>query len=226
MMFSKFMKFFEVKEDDTLNYMNPDKLTKTKQQPLKDPLNQDDEDEFFRQLEEEKRAAERKKASYEDDFDDFQELKITPPNRQKASTHTPPPEPQQRESVLKKMRQCMQERDWNPKHHPKIIVGIACTLIGSVILALLLRETPNPLLGKWQPQKKSNIFVPTGDIEFKKDQLLANGVTTPIKYNIEKQYVEVIDLTSKMHIPFYITGDKTIELNLLGVKTTYKKLDK
>lgn len=43
--------------------MNPDKLTKTKQQPLKDPLNQDDEDEFFRQLEEEKRAAERKKAS-------------------------------------------------------------------------------------------------------------------------------------------------------------------
>ena len=74
--------------------------------------------------------------------------------------------------------------------------------------------------------KKTNIFAPTGEIEFRKDQLLANGVTTPIEYTIESQYVEVVDLNTKMRIPFYITGDKTIELNLLGVKTTYKKIDK
>lgn len=206
-MFSKFMKFFEVKEDETLDYMDPDKLKKSKKVVQNTPLSQEDEDDFFRQLEEEDLRIEEKPR--------FEHVKP----QQKVSE---PP----RESVLEKMRQCMHERDWNLAHHPKVLIGGACMLVGGILLAFILRETPNPLLGKWQPQKKSNIFVPTGDIEFKKDQLLANGVTTPIKYNIEKQYVEVIDLNSKMHIPFYVTSDKTIELNLLGVKTTYKKLDK
>jgi hypothetical protein len=93
-------------------------------------------------------------------------------------------------------------------------------------MAIALHETPNPLIGKWQPQKKSNIFAPTGDIEFQKDKILANGISTPIQYTIEKQYVEVTDLNTKMRIPFYITNEKTIELNLLGIKTTYKKIEK
>ena len=53
------MKFFEVKPDETLDYMDPDKLLKNKKRILKDPLNQEDEDEFFRQLEEENSVLER-----------------------------------------------------------------------------------------------------------------------------------------------------------------------
>lgn len=200
------MKFFEVKEDETLDYMDPDKLLKNKKRILKDPLNQEDEDEFFRQLEEENNVLERQNVR--------PEPRIQPKNQPN------------RESVLEKMRQCMKERDWNPKHHPRIVIGAAAVLIGTVIMAIALHETPNPLIGKWQPQKKSNIFAPTGDIEFQKDKILANGISTPIQYTIEKQYVEVTDLNTKMRIPFYITNEKTIELNLLGIKTTYKKIEK
>ncbi|WNY98611.1 hypothetical protein SUSP_001029 [Sulfurospirillum sp. 'SP'] len=205
-MFSKFMKFFEVKPDETLDYMDPDKLLKNKKRVLKDPLNQEDEDEFFRQLEEENSVLERQNIR--------PEPRIQPKNQPN------------RESVLEKMRQCMKERNWNPKHHPRIVIGAAAVLIGTVIMAIALHETPNPLIGKWQPQKKSNIFAPTGDIEFQKDKILANGISTPIQYTIEKQYVEVTDLNTKMRIPFYITNEKTIELNLLGIKTTYKKIEK
>ncbi len=200
------MKFFEVKPDETLDYMDPDKLLKNKKRVLKDPLNQEDEDEFFRQLEEENNVLERQNVR--------PEPRIQPKNQPN------------RESVLEKMRQCMKERDWNPKHHPRIVIGAAAVLIGTVIMAIALHETPNPLIGKWQPQKKSNIFAPTGDIEFQKDKILANGISTPIQYTIEKQYVEVTDLNTKMRIPFYITNEKTIELNLLGIKTTYKKIEK
>ena len=200
------MKFFEVKPDETLDYMDPDKLLKNKKRILKDPLNQEDEDEFFRQLEEENNVLERQNVR--------PEPRIQPKNQPN------------RESVLEKMRQCMKERDWNPKHHPRIVIGAAAVLIGTVIMAIALHETPNPLIGKWQPQKKSNIFAPTGDIEFQKDKILANGISTPIQYTIEKQYVEVTDVNTKMRIPFYITNEKTIELNLLGIKTTYKKIEK
>lgn len=204
-MFSKFMKFFEVKEDATLDYMDPDKLLRKKKRVLKDPLNQEEEDEFFRQLEVEESAFERPNIDEE-------------PRR----------EPRQnipRESVLKKMSQCMKERDWNPKHHPKIIIGGVCLFIGVVILAIALHETPNPLIGKWRPQGK-NIFLPVGDIEFAKDKVQALNITTMVKYDIDDTKINVIDTTTNTGVTFYITSDKTIETNLLGVKTTYKKVEK
>lgn len=204
-MFSKFMKFFEVKEDETLDYMDPDKLLKNKPKALKDPLNQEDEDEFFRQLEEEDRQFEHQNIR--------QEPRMTPKNS--AS----------RESALEKMRQCMQERDWNPKHHPKILMGVAAVIIGSVIVAIALHETPNPLIGKWRPQGK-NIFLPVGDIEFAKEKIQMLNVTTMVKYSIDDTKITVIDPTTNTGITFYITNDKTIETNLLGVKTTYKKIEK
>lgn len=204
-MFSKFMKFFEVKEDETLDYMDPDKLHKNKKNALKDPLNQEDEDEFFRQLEEEDRQFEHQNIR--------QEARIDPRNS------IP------RESVLEKMRQCMQERDWNPKHHPKIVIGGIAVLLGFVIIAIALHETPNPLIGKWRPQGK-NIFLPVGDIEFTKEKIQVLNVTTMVKYDIDDTKVSVIDSTTNTGITFYITNDKTIETNLLGVKTTYKKIEK
>lgn len=204
-MFSKFMKFFEVKPDETLDYMDPDKLVKHKKRILKDPLNQEDEDEFFRQLEEENRAIEHQRTYTE--------------------SHTQPKKAPSRESVLEKMRQCMKERDWNPKHHPKIIIGTAVVLIGAVIVAMVLHETPNPLIGKWRPQGK-NVFLPVGDIEFTKDKFQANTITTFVKYDIDDAKVNVIDQTTRTGIVFYIKDDKTIENNLLGVKTTYKKVEK
>jgi len=199
------MKFFEVKEDATLDYMDPDKLLRKKKRVLKDPLNQEEEDEFFRQLEVEESAFERPNINEE-------------PRR----------EPRQkipRESVLKKMSQCMKERDWNPKHHPKIIIGGVCLFIGVVILAIALHETPNPLIGKWRPQGK-NIFLPVGDIEFAKDKVQALNITTMVKYDIDDTKINVIDTTTNTGVTFYITSDKTIETNLLGVKTTYKKVEK
>lgn len=199
------MKFFEVKEDETLDYMDPDKLLKNKRKTLKDPLNQADEDEFFRQLEVEEQMFEQTNPR--------QEPRVSPKNNPS------------RESVLEKMRQCMKERDWNPKHHPKIIVGVAVAIIGSVIMTLALRETPNPIIGKWRPQGK-NIFLPVGDIEFTKEKVQALNVTTMVKYNIDDTKVVVMDPSTNTFITFYITGDKSIETNLLGVKTTYKKVDK
>lgn len=206
-MFKKFINLFKVKEDDTLNYMDPHKILKTKRPPLRDPLNQEDEDAFFRELEEEQELFERLEHN----------------ESQKTSASQPQPS---RESVLRKMRQCMQEKDWNPKHHPKIILGIALLGIATIITFIALHETPNPLIGKWQPQKKSNIFVPTGDIEFKKDQFSANGGSVPVKYDIEDGYVEVVDINTKIRIPFYIKDDKIIECTILGVKTSYKRVEK
>ncbi len=204
-MFSKFMKFFEVKPDETLDYMDPDKLLKHKKRILKDPLNQEDEDEFFRQLEEDERTFERQNIYAEPDVQPKKEVT--------------------RESTLEKMRQCMKERDWNPKHHPKIIIGVAVVLLGTAITAIALHETPNPLIGKWRPQGK-NIFLPVGDIEFAKDKFQANTITTFVKYAIDDAKVNVIDLATNTGIMFYIKDDKTIENNLLGVKTTYKKVEK
>jgi len=204
-MFSKFMKFFEVKEDATLDYMDPDKLLRKKKRVLKDPLNQEEEDEFFRQLEEEENTPKRQNIHKE--------------------SYAPPKQNVSRESVLKKMSQCMKERDWNPKHHPKIIIGGVCLFIGVVILAIALHETPNPLIGKWRPQGK-NIFLPVGDIEFAKDKVQALNITTMVKYDIDDTKINVIDTTTNTGVTFYITSDKTIETNLLGVKTTYKKVEK
>ena len=199
------MKFFEVKEDATLDYMDPDKLLRKKKRVLKDPLNQEEEDEFFRQLEVEESAFERPNINEE--------------------PHREPRQKTPRESVLKKMSQCMKERDWNPKHHPKIIIGGVCLFIGVVILAIALHETPNPLIGKWRPQGK-NIFLPVGDIEFAKDKVQALNITTMVKYDIDDTKINVIDTTTNTGVTFYITSDKTIETNLLGVKTTYKKVEK
>ena len=204
-MFSKFMKFFEVKPDVTLDYMDPDILLKHKKRVLKDPLNQEDEDEFFRQLERDEQFVEHENIRQE-------------PRKIPQNDAT-------RESVLKKMRQCMQERDWNPKHHPRIVVTIACVLIGSVIVAMVLYEAPNPLIGKWKPQGK-NVFPPTGDIEFSKDKVHTMGVTTSVKYKIDHATITLIDPSTNTRITFVVKDDKNIESNLLGVKTLYKKVDK
>lgn len=69
--------------------MDPDKLLKNKKRVLKDPLNQEDEDEFFRQLEEENSVLERQNVR--------PEPRIQPKNQPN------------RESVLEKMR-TMHER--------------------------------------------------------------------------------------------------------------------
>lgn len=204
-MFSKFMKFFEVKPDNTLDYMDPDKLLKNKKRVLKDPLNQEEEDEFFRQLEVEEHFSDHLNAQNES---------------QTTSQNTP-----SRESVLEKMRQCMHERDWNPKHHPKILIASAALILGIVILAIALHETPNPLIGKWRPQGK-NVFLPVGDIEFTKDKFQAVGISTIVKYDIDDTKITAIDPSTNTRVIFYITGDKTIEVNLLGVKTSYKKVEK
>lgn len=198
-MFAKFINLFKVKEDETLNYMNSDLYAKRSKTILRDPLNQEDEDDFFRRLDEEKATIES--------FNTHKEEKTA------------------RESVLKKMHQCMKEKDWNPKHHLKLLIAIALIIAVTAVTIIVLHETPNPLIGKWKPLGK-NIFLPTGDIEFTKDKVHAMGSNTPVKYDIEKHAIEVIDLTNQMRLTFVIKDEKTIECTILGVKTTYKKADK
>lgn len=228
-MFSKLIALFKVKEDETLNYMNSETFgSKTTQQtytqkPVRNryeededdfstPKRKEDDEEFFRRLEEDDKR--------------FDALTGNPSrlNTKHTSSSIPHYEESERESAMKRMYQCMKERDWNPKTNPRLaIIGGGIIAIG-IIMAIVLHETPNPLIGKWQPQKKSNVFVPTGDIEFTKESFNANGNNMSVKYAISDGVVEVIDTNSKMRIPFYVRDDKTIELNILGVKTTYKKM--
>ncbi|AFL68283.1 hypothetical protein [Sulfurospirillum barnesii] len=201
-MFSKFINLFKVKEDETLHYMNPEKLSRFHKNYEDDPLSEEDEDAFFRQLEEEKYAS------------------IAEVEHEKKQAEANP----NRASVLEKMRACMHQREWTAQRKAKLLVTLFIFVAGSLLLFILMYEPHNPLIGKWQPQKKSNIFIPTGDIEFRKEAILANGVSTPIEYIIESQYVEVIDSQTKTRIRFERKDERTIELNLLGVKTTYKKI--
>lgn len=128
-------------------------------------------------------------------------------------------------SVLKKLIPYLKNLDWNPKHHPKLIASSVLLLIAIVILTIALRETPNPLIGKWRPMSK-NIFLPVGDIEFFKDKMQALNITTLVNYDIEESKIKVVDLSNNTGITFYIKDDKTIETNLLGVKTLYKRVEK
>ena len=105
------------------------------------------------------------------------------------------------------------------------MIALATLVLGIVILAVALHETPNPLIGKWRPQGK-NVFLPVGDIEFAKDKFQVLGISTMVKYDIEETKIQVIDVATDTGIIFYITSDKTIEVNLLGVKTSYKKMEK
>ncbi|ACZ11940.1 hypothetical protein [Sulfurospirillum deleyianum] len=201
-MLSKITNLFKVKEDETLQYMDPEKLINPNKERVYDPL-EDDEEAFFRELEENSRPSEAS-------------LRQT---RQEAPQQQSP-----RESVLKKMAHCMKEREWHPKRNPKPFIALFVIVLIAVFISLALHETPNPLLGKWQPQKKSNIFIPTGDVEFRKEHVLANGVHTEVSYIIEESYVEVVDKQMQTRLRFELKDDKTIELNLLGVKTSYKKI--
>ncbi|MDD3343462.1 MAG: hypothetical protein PHR87_07805 [Sulfurospirillaceae bacterium] len=205
-MFAKFIHLFKVKEDETLRYMNSEAIQKPKEKTVHDPLSQEDEDAFFRELNEDREALEH-----------FNAQETIPPMDLKLDTS--------RESVLKKIHQCMQEKDWNPKHHPKILLTIAFVLIATALTIFILHETPNPLIGKWRPLGK-NIFLPTGDIEFSKDYVHAMGNNTPVKYNIEEHSIEVIDLTTQMRVTFKLKDEKNVECTILGVKTLYKKADK
>lgn len=223
-MFSKFKKLFEVKEDDTLDYMDPDKLLKKRKKILKDPLNEDDDfDSFEPHVNTRKVQAMEEPTFQEKSFDD-DSFEYEPPHQEIKAKPQPRSMPNP-DSVLEKMRLRLISIDWNPKKHPKVVIGTGVALFAIVILTFALREVPNPLIGKWKPQGK-NIFLPTGDIEFAKDKIQAMGVTTVVDYDIDATKINVIDRATNKGIIFYITGDKTIEVNLLGVKTTYKKVEK
>ena len=225
-MFTKIKKLFEVKEDDTLDYMDPDKLLKKRKKTLKDPLNEEDDFDSFEPHVNTQKAHSMdetsfQQKSFDDDSFDYEpslnEVKIKP----KPQPHSMP----NPDSVLEKMRLRLISIDWNPKRHPKVVIGVGVALFAILILTFALREVPNPLIGKWKPQGK-NIFLPTGDIEFAKEKFQAMGVTTMVDYDIDDTKINVIDRATNKGIVFYITGDKTIEVNLLGVKTTYKKVEK
>lgn len=172
------------KEDDTLSYMDSNKILRKKRTAPLDPLGEDEE----------------------------------------LSTYEPPRKEvkPKRDSLLKRLFARTKNIDWNPKKHPKVTIGFTLFLIILVALFVIFREVPNPLIGKWKPQGK-NIFLPTGDVEFSKDKVHAMGITTAVKYDIEKTSITVTDVSTKRSIVFYIKDAQTIENDILGIKTTYKK---
>lgn len=146
--------------------------------------------------------------------DDDEELRTYEPPRKELKP--------KRDSRIKKFLIYLQSIDWNPKKHPKVALGLLFCLIALSTLLYVFRDIPNPLIGKWKPMGK-NIFLPTGDIEFTKDKVHAMGIATAVKYDIEKNSITVIDATTKRSIVFSIKDAQTIEHELLGVKTVYKK---
>lgn len=96
-----------------------------------------------------------------------------------------------------------------------IIPIVAISIIGYKIL-----NPHNPLIGKWKPISKSAFSL--GEIEFTKEKFHTNGNSNKIKYEIDSDKVSIVDEIGTS-IVFYIKDDKTIENNLLGNKTTYKK---
>lgn len=178
------------KDDDTLSYMDTNKRFNKKQKTLRDPLNEDENND----------------------------IPFVEPVKKK--------EPKQKiRQIFKTCVTYLRSLDYNPRHHPKLIAISVLSLIALVILMIVLREIPNPLIGKWRPMSK-NIFLPVGDIEFFKDKMQALNITTTVSYDIDENKIKVIDLSNKTEVVFYIKDEKTIETNLLGVKTLYKKVEK
>ena len=119
-MFSKFIDLFKVKEDDTLNYINPQAFSTQRQARF----SQEDEDAFFQEI-------------------NIKDIDNTSKEASPKTKQERLKEP--RESTLKKMYACMQQRDWNLKHHPKLFLGLMALIFLLGILAFALHETPNPL---------------------------------------------------------------------------------
>lgn len=178
------------KDDDTLSYMDANKRFNKKQKTLRDPLNEDENND----------------------------IPFVEPVKKKESKHT-------LRQIFKTCISYLKSLDYNPKHHPKLIAISVLSLIALVVIMVVLREIPNPLIGKWRPMSK-NIFLPVGDVEFSKDKMQALNITTAVRYDIEESKIKVIDLSNDTGIIFYIKDEKTIETNLLGVKTLYKKVEK
>ncbi|MBV5277612.1 MAG: hypothetical protein J0647_00925 [Campylobacteraceae bacterium] len=97
-------------------------------------------------------------------------------------------------------------------------------LIPAIILAIILYKVlnpHNPLIGKWKTTSKAAFSL--GDLEFTKDKIATNGIASKIQYDIQSDKINIMDELGT-GIIFYIKDEKTIESNLLGNKTTYKKV--
>lgn len=97
-------------------------------------------------------------------------------------------------------------------------------LIPIIVLSIVLYKVfnpHNPLIGKWKTTSKSAFSL--GDIEFTKDTIATHGIASKIKYDIESDKINIMDELGT-GIIFYIKDEKTIESNLLGNKTIYKKV--
>jgi len=104
-------------------------------------------------------------------------------------------------------------------NNKKIFASISILTI-SIISIILINYNSNPLIGEWNT--KSNILG-NHKIIFKDDSIETMGMISKVKYKIEDDRVIVTDELGIGTI-IKIIDENTLESNLAGIKTAYKRI--
>lgn len=107
------------------------------------------------------------------------------------------------------------------KMKSKIIATSLISII-AIIGFIIYNINSNPLIGKWKSNNRS--LMGTIKIEFKENKMIFMGIVTKVKYEKDGNEVTVIDDTGTGMIYKIIDSD-TIENNLMGLKTIYKRVN-
>ncbi|MBE0515519.1 hypothetical protein [Sulfurimonas sp.] len=120
-------------------------------------------------------------------------------------------------------RECLNCKN-NPNANKKsnnLLLYLIVTIVAIAIIALInININSNPLIGEWN--SKSNILG-KNKIIFKSDSIETMGMISKVKYDIEENRVIVTDEWGIGTI-INIIDDNTLESNLAGIKTIYKKV--
>lgn len=97
-----------------------------------------------------------------------------------------------------------------------LIVGIAT--IGTLISSI----NTNPLIGEWKATKSSILGM--NKLKFTSKRMETMGIVSKVDYEIENNEVIVTDETGTGMI-FKIIDKDTVYSEIMGIKTTYKKVN-
>lgn len=103
------------------------------------------------------------------------------------------------------------------------IIGIGGVIIISLFFLSKL-WTHNPIIGKWQSETNiSFIGKSINEIEFTEDREYGVGITSKVKYEIEKNRVIVTDELG-IGVIYEIIDNNTMRSNAFGMETIYRRI--
>ena len=104
----------------------------------------------------------------------------------------------------------------------KIIGFIGATFLTIIILSKIW--TSNPIIGKWQSETNvSFIGKSIKEIEFTEDREYSIGITSKVKYEIEKNRIIVTDELG-IGVIYEILDNNTMRSNAFGMETIYRRI--